>query len=475
MDETDRRAELSDFQRLKMSRRLWVQHARTVLWPVDPAYSFRGQTARSNEMNDVTDLNWWVTRLYRKVRKTQADLYMRGIARGIAMHHSGLNKAYRDMVEAFIRSGIITVVIATKSLAVGVNFPIRTSVFLDSGRYMDSTSFKQMCGRAGRRGFDDCGYVVTIGLHLAHLATLVIAPAQKLNIPHGLDVNSLLRIMIMRQGKPLGTKKSIDTATENSSYVQNVVKRWMLVPQQSTVSLTTTGAMWGYHFFHQLLYRLKLVDGYSNPIGLAGLVSHCGEHYPANLAFAYMLLTGSLSSVLVVDNKPGAISSPTSNNERLRALSLVYVSVMSHTMKWHDHGETDRTVAAYTLPQVPPNVQEGLAQYNRLVHSTFRDCERVFGTSGADMYGPYLPVMPTTQNYRNGYLYLFMNGTQYGTVVDHCQMTDKSLYARLTRELLFMRKVTTSLSLCLDDTDPIVADMKVLTHAFQANYDAIEY
>ncbi len=86
---------------------------------------------------------------------------------GLGIHHAGLLPRYRVLVEQMAQQGLLKVICGTDTLGVGVNVPIRTVLFTQLFKYGgNSTSilsvrdFKQICGRAGRRGFDDIGYVV---------------------------------------------------------------------------------------------------------------------------------------------------------------------------------------------------------------------------------------------------------------------------------------------------------------------------
>lgn len=86
---------------------------------------------------------------------------------GIGIHHAGLLPKYRILVEKLTQRGLLKVICGTDTLGVGVNVPIRTVVFTQLCKY-DGTGtktlavrdFKQICGRAGRRGYDNVGYVV---------------------------------------------------------------------------------------------------------------------------------------------------------------------------------------------------------------------------------------------------------------------------------------------------------------------------
>ena len=91
------------------------------------------------------------------------------LRRGIASHHAGLLPAWKEFVEGLFQQGLIKVVFATETLAAGINMPARTTVIsslskrTENGhRLLFSSEFLQMSGRAGRRGKDTQGYVVTV-------------------------------------------------------------------------------------------------------------------------------------------------------------------------------------------------------------------------------------------------------------------------------------------------------------------------
>jgi hypothetical protein len=86
---------------------------------------------------------------------------------GIGIHHAGLLPKYRLLVEKLTAKGLLKVVCGTDTLGVGVNVPIRTVLLTAlckydgrSTRILSARDFRQICGRAGRRGFDTIGYVV---------------------------------------------------------------------------------------------------------------------------------------------------------------------------------------------------------------------------------------------------------------------------------------------------------------------------
>lgn len=91
------------------------------------------------------------------------------LVKGIAIHHSGLMPVYKEIIEILYSKGLIKVLLATETFAVGVNMPTKTVIFTSlqkytqAGRRMLYThEYQQMAGRAGRRGLDTHGYVIIL-------------------------------------------------------------------------------------------------------------------------------------------------------------------------------------------------------------------------------------------------------------------------------------------------------------------------
>uniref|UniRef100_A0A4W6BKC6 DNA polymerase theta n=1 Tax=Lates calcarifer TaxID=8187 RepID=A0A4W6BKC6_LATCA len=103
-----------------------------------------------------------------QLRRTPAGIdpiLQRTVPWGVAFHHAGLTFDERDVLEGAFRQGMVRVLAATSTLSSGVNLParrviIRTPTF--NGHLLDPLTYKQMAGRAGRKGVDTTGESVLV-------------------------------------------------------------------------------------------------------------------------------------------------------------------------------------------------------------------------------------------------------------------------------------------------------------------------
>ncbi|SPR00560.1 unnamed protein product (mitochondrion) [Plasmodiophora brassicae] len=136
--------------------------------PVDRRYVFGG-VVRSSQ-----DAEYWLNRIRRRhdwSSDPTKQLLMKGLELGIGVHHGGMDKRYRDAVEALFRMGHVRVCVATTTLSVGINMPCRT-VMLVGDNQLNPLIFRQMIGRAGRRGYDYVGNVLFLGISPNRIASL---------------------------------------------------------------------------------------------------------------------------------------------------------------------------------------------------------------------------------------------------------------------------------------------------------------
>jgi helicase len=90
------------------------------------------------------------------------------IGNGVAFHNAGLTNSQRSVVEKEFKKGRIAAIVATPTLAAGINLPARRVIIRDLNRYdvnfglapISVLEIKQMCGRAGRPKYDKYGEAI---------------------------------------------------------------------------------------------------------------------------------------------------------------------------------------------------------------------------------------------------------------------------------------------------------------------------
>nr|XP_019010148.1 antiviral helicase SKI2 [Kwoniella pini CBS 10737]OCF48929.1 antiviral helicase SKI2 [Kwoniella pini CBS 10737] len=148
-----------------------------------------------------------LTRLKGSDKTLPQILRMRDLlSRGIGVHHGGLLPLVKEVVELLFSRGLVKVLFATETFAMGVNMPAKCVVF--SGiRKHDGTSFRnllpgeytQMAGRAGRRGLDTTGTVILLSGEelpsVTELNEMMLGTPNRLSSQFRLTYNMILNLL----------------------------------------------------------------------------------------------------------------------------------------------------------------------------------------------------------------------------------------------------------------------------------------
>lgn len=105
------------------------------------------------------------------------DINKEALLKGYAIHNAGILPVQKELIEELFNKKLLKTVIATETLAAGINMPARTVVIsssdkptsdpkaLNGRRILTPNEFHQMAGRAGRRGIDTLGHVVVLSVN----------------------------------------------------------------------------------------------------------------------------------------------------------------------------------------------------------------------------------------------------------------------------------------------------------------------
>ena len=121
----------------------------------------------------------------------QFTQFIEQLEAGIGSHHAGIVPTFKEIVETCFARGLVKVVFATETLAVGINMPARAVVIDkitkfngENHQMLKPSDYAQLTGRAGRRGLDDIGHALVVWspfVTFDQVATLVASKSFVLN------------------------------------------------------------------------------------------------------------------------------------------------------------------------------------------------------------------------------------------------------------------------------------------------------
>ncbi|KAI9374433.1 hypothetical protein BJX61DRAFT_498293 [Aspergillus egyptiacus] len=199
------------------------------------------------------------------------------LERGIGVHHAGMNRKYRQVCEILFRRGFLRVVIATGTLALGINMPCKTVVFSGDSVYLTALNFRQASGRAGRRGFDLLGNVVFQGIPYAKVCRLISSKLPDLTGHFPITTSIVLRLFILLHGSG---RAAYAVRAVNS--ILSCARIYLGGPEMKDSVLHHL------RFSIEYLQRNRLLDSSGLPLNFAGCVSHL--YYTESSGFAFHAL-----------------------------------------------------------------------------------------------------------------------------------------------------------------------------------------
>jgi len=145
----------------------------------------------------------------------QVKIITRLARRGIGFHHAGLLPILKQLVEVLFGLGLMQVVFATDTLALGVNMPARSVVIGRMSKWdgrrrrvLKPNEFQQMAGRAGRRGMDAFGHVVvpySPWLPFREMLTIATGPLEPVRSAFAVRYNTVLNLWDPPHGERVRT------------------------------------------------------------------------------------------------------------------------------------------------------------------------------------------------------------------------------------------------------------------------------
>lgn len=195
------------------------------------------------------------------------------------------------------RKGFLTVVIATGTLALGLNMPCKTVVFFGDSIYLTALNYLQGAGRAGRRGFDLLGNVVFTGMQPERAFEIMSSRLPDLRGHFPLSTTLVLRLLGLLHH------------TGNSEYASRAMRPLL---SQSRLYLGGPSDQMAIHhhlrFSIDYLRRQHLLSRDGTPINFAGLVGHLYFTDNAVFAFHSLLKEGYFHQICgAINSNPDAV------------------------------------------------------------------------------------------------------------------------------------------------------------------------
>jgi len=139
-----------------------------------------------------------------KLKSTQ--ILKETLSYGVAFHHAGLLPVLKEIVEDLFGQGKIKVLYTTETFAVGINMPAKTVCFSSLRKYdgrefrmLNTKEYFQIAGRAGRRGIDKIGYVISLifrpKFHYHEVKRLTSKDIEPIKSQFKLSVNTVLNLI----------------------------------------------------------------------------------------------------------------------------------------------------------------------------------------------------------------------------------------------------------------------------------------
>ena len=164
--------------------------------------------------------------------------------------------------------------------------PCRTVIFVGDHIFLNSLQFRQMSGRAGRRGFDTLGHVIFMAVPQRKCASLLVSPMPQLYGNFPLTISLALRVMTL-QG-----------IANTDAEVTNDLLRLLQKPFYASLN-PGMGQKMQHMFGYALAYLQQqvMLDPQGRPVEFAGMASHLFWAEPANFAFVTLLRKGVFHNI----------------------------------------------------------------------------------------------------------------------------------------------------------------------------------
>ncbi|CAD6187647.1 unnamed protein product [Caenorhabditis auriculariae] len=315
-----------------------------------------------------------VERMQRNAKSRESTkLLLRLFERGIGFHHGGLNMVEKGAVEVLFREGHLGIIFSTSTLALGVNMPCKSVIFGVDTPMLTPLLYRQMSGRAGRRGFDHSGTVIFMAVPTSKMRRLLTASLSNLQGNPPFTVTFLLRLLAYVHqkdvkdsvGQPItNIKQRAHTAMSLLNHSFSLVTRREAQEGHLPVQLRMFSA-----FALQLLRHLQLVTPFGAAKNLAELAMHLQAGESGTLLFIYLLQKGCFHRLVKAAGGP---------EKAKKTMLLVLANLFTTRRMSASYNPDEKTGQEGNLQVVlsglPSELQQHAKEYNQLVTGIYKKC-----------------------------------------------------------------------------------------------------
>jgi hypothetical protein len=335
--------------------------------------------------------------------------------------------------------------------------PCKTVVFLQDSGFLSPLDFRQMGGRAGRRGFDTVGYTVFLGVTEAKVRKLLYSPLPQLETSTLMSVDTALKSLIL-----------YSQAKDTSSALNRI--RNLFGPCLCTNSIADPSEQHLiFRFSLEFLYQLNLIDSAAKPIGLAGFVSHLSEICPANYALAFLIICGTFDGLCDSYRLPMLVNRSSEAVLARRRTRKEILNVLAHMLFILAPRRTK------VLGSLPQKITADLEAYQRFAARMNDNATAIFGRLGFHISLKSLQV--DVPEPIDSYLMEFYEHGDIKVLVKDHGYNDSTLYYHLTSFEGVLRKMSTALQQMAPDINqnPFTLALAELSEEYTTAVNNISY
>eukprot|EP01122_Echinamoeba_exundans_P005175 TRINITY_DN15344_c0_g1_i1.p1 TRINITY_DN15344_c0_g1~~TRINITY_DN15344_c0_g1_i1.p1 ORF type:complete len:1714 (-),score=344.76 TRINITY_DN15344_c0_g1_i1:9-5150(-) len=282
--------------------------------------------------------------------------WVRAVKRGIGIHHAGLPTKYRQAVERLFRVRALQVVFATSTLSLGIHMPCKTVVFAGDSVHLNALTFRQMSGRAGRRGFDKLGKVAFVGIPDAKINRLLTGdlPVLQGSVPCSIG-------LVHRCENLIHYTQSRQSAEESAVRLfQNPLAQ----------NITDSELRQYFRFSSDFLRRQGLVNTEGNPVGFSELAAYLWWIEPSNYVLTPLIRSGLLYQLcdeMLIKSKGIEVAF----KDLLHLFAIIVSPMKLHRSVLQDQELLNSTSSKVAMETPSESIQQFIRGFNEEVLQSF--------------------------------------------------------------------------------------------------------